>query len=342
MNGRSAVAGSPGIRRHATELTARLVRLGAMVASPPARVASGPAGHLWEQTVLVRRARGATLWNPGYSGPLRHPRQVVTIHDLAPLDRPGDFSSRYRTTVTRIQARLIGAGATVATVSEFSRRRIAATYGVDEEDIAVIPNGISGAFARTAWRPTGDEPTVVAVLGDLSRRKNVAGLVAAWAEVRRRHPRATLTVVGHPPVRRVLTRDTPDSTGMTGVKVVPGPTDTEVADLLAGAHCHVFCPHYEGFGLPALEAAAVGTPQVLADIPPLREIDPPDAVFVDQTRPGEMAGAIIEVLDHPPPPRDRGPDPVLGARYDWDRSADLLAGLLHRMEGHPRAGPDRG
>ena len=332
VNGRPAMAGSPGIRRYAAELGSRLAAGGATIHSPPRRAASGPPGHLWEQVVLARRARGAGLWNPGYSGPLRHPRQVITIHDLAPLDRPGDFTPRYRATVTRMQARLVEAGVTVATVSEFSRERIAATYGINEGDIALIPNGVGAAFRTTSWSPQDEAPRLLAVLGDLSRRKNVAGLMAAWAEVVAARPEATLTIVGRPATRRVLTRDVPDPADNRGVEVVSDLTDTRLAELLAGAHCHVFCPHYEGFGLPALEAAAVGVPQVLADIPPLREIDPPRATFVDPADPAEIAEAVVHTLDHPPAPASET-GAGIAARYDWDRSAQLLVDLFgHRPE----------
>ncbi len=333
INGRAAAAGSPGTRRYATELTSRLEKRGATTARPPAALASGPLGHLWEQTVLAHRARHSALWNPGYSGPLGHHRQVITIHDLAPLDRPEGFTRRYRATVTRVQARLIAAGATVATVSEFSRRRIAATYGLAEADIALVPNGISDAFARTNWRPDPDTPRVVAVLGDLSRRKNVAGLLAAWATVNRHRPEAILTIVGRPPTRRVLTRDTPGPRPVPGTRVVSDLGDQELADLVATAHCHVLCPHYEGFGLPALEAAAVGVPQVLADIAPLREIDPPRATFVNQTDPQEMAAAILDTLDHPPGPPTTDDQAGLRNHYDWDRSATRLHELLTRITG---------
>jgi glycosyltransferase involved in cell wall biosynthesis len=74
-------------------------------------------------------------------------------------------------------------------------------------------------------------------------------------------------------------------------------SDDELARLYRGARCFAYVPLYEGFGLPVLEAMAVGTPVVASDIPALREVAGSAAVFVDPFDPVAIARGLREALE---------------------------------------------
>ena len=67
------------------------------------------------------------------------------------------------------------------------------------------------------------------------------------------------------------------------VQELTGLPDGAVASLLQGAQALLFPSHAEGFGLPALEAAALGTPVIAADLPVFRELLGDFAVYLNVT-----------------------------------------------------------
>jgi len=78
--------------------------------------------------------------------------------------------------------------------------------------------------------------------------------------------------------------------------------------VVAGAAAVIVPSWYEGFGLPALEALACGTPVVASDLPALREVLGDQAELVPPGDPAALAGALARVLDDP------GGEPARAAR----------------------------
>ena len=73
-------------------------------------------------------------------------------------------------------------------------------------------------------------------------------------------------------------------------------TSGQLAGLYRGAQVVVFPSLYEGFGLPAIEALAAGTPLVCSDIPTLREVAADAALYAPVDRPDLMAEEVCRVL----------------------------------------------
>ena len=110
-------------------------------------------GHLWEQIDLPRAARGGVLVNLGNTAPLLAGRgQVVVIHDAGVFDTPSSYSWKFRLWYKGLQRALARAGAQIATVSEFSRQRIAACLDIDPALISVVDEG-GGSHPPRTRRP---------------------------------------------------------------------------------------------------------------------------------------------------------------------------------------------
>jgi glycosyltransferase involved in cell wall biosynthesis len=71
----------------------------------------------------------------------------------------------------------------------------------------------------------------------------------------------------------------------------------ELAELYRGAACLVQASHFEGFGLPMLEAMASGTPVVALDEPALREVGGDAAVFVEEAHLADGMRRALEERD---------------------------------------------
>ena len=82
-----------GVQRYTLELYNRLQTELQPIA--PKKPLHGIAGHIWEQFVLPTRLRGNLLFSPSNTGPLIEERQVVTIHDITPLEHPEWLNPRF-------------------------------------------------------------------------------------------------------------------------------------------------------------------------------------------------------------------------------------------------------
>ena len=220
---------------------------------------------------------------------------VVTLHDLVPLKRRGEYlrlGLRFKLRYLAVQRAAHVIVPTHAVADDAVR-----VLDIPRERIAVIPE----AAARKLHPRGEDEVEAVREryglpkqyllwVGRLTRpdpRKRVAALVRA--------PRTMpLVLVG---AASSWARELPDVT-LTGVL-----SDDELAAIYSGAHALVFPSDDEGFGLPPVEALACGTPVVACDVPALREVLDGRAVLrsVDDLE-GLVAAAEAARRPAPAPP----------------------------------------
>jgi glycosyltransferase involved in cell wall biosynthesis len=240
----------------------------------------------------LRVPREAVLWNPCNYGPLVSRGGVVTIHDVAPFDHPEWFSDGYRQWFTAVVPRLCERARKVATVSSFTKERMVERFGIDADRIEVIPNGCSAERAPAPSDAESVAPYVLAV-GAVDPRKNLAGLQRAMEIVRDRHPEIRLQVTGARPagVFAASTHEWTELDTLTGHV-----DDDELRELYRHARCLVYPSFYEGFGLPPLEAMALGTRAVVSRLPSIEELCGDVAVYVDPYDPYDIARGIERVL----------------------------------------------
>jgi glycosyltransferase involved in cell wall biosynthesis len=191
---------------------------------------------------------------------------VVSMYDLTWEHHPEDFSVAHRYAFmaqARWSARHCRA---VLTCSEFSRQDIIATYGVPSNRVWNVPPSLDGIFSpdrAAAAGPILDRlgvsgPYIVAMGG--AKRRGLPVAIEAW----RRLPsdvRPMFVVVGS---------EAP--TPATGVVHAGRLNDADWSAVLAGATAFCYPTRYEGYGMPALEAAVSGVPVVCAPIGPLPEV----------------------------------------------------------------------
>jgi glycosyltransferase involved in cell wall biosynthesis len=272
--------------------------------------------------------------------PLARAGGLVTVHDLAYL--------RYRETVTgdaAEYAELVPAalrrGANVLAVSQAMAEEISAEYGVGEDRITVAHHGVDPSWARAsplsaaARRRLGLPERYLLFMGNLEPRKNLGTLVRAHAMARAENPEVPqLVLVG------------PAGWGDRWQGVPPDPrnvllagylADEDLRSAVAGAAAVCMPSHYEGFGLPVLEALAAGRPVLASDIPAHREVAQGLATLLPPVDVDAWAGALSDVGDdrHREAHRDAERRAHAGA-FTWRKSAEahLLAyGTAARVGG---------
>lgn len=339
INGRAAVRQEiGGVERWARELSVELPRLRPdryRVLAPRPALAHR-RGQLWEQLALPALTRGSELiLSPANLAPLASARNVVVIHDIAPLLDSADasFGATYARWHRALLPRLARRARAVITDSEAVRGEIAERLGADPDRIAVVPPGVDARFSpaaaagtrRVAARHGLDRPYVLAVGTDVAR-KNL-GLLDAIAP---RLAEAGLDVVLAGSTRPYMPRGT-----YARVRALGYVAEDELPALYAGAAALAMPSRYEGFGLPCLEAMASGTPVVASDRPALREACGGAGLLADPDDPAGFA-AQLERATTDGPARERlvAAGREHAAAFTWQRTAQLVDSvveeLLHR------------
>ena len=280
--------GDHGIGRFATEV---LSRLGGVTVLGGDRSPSSPTDPIW----LARRvvaARPRVFFSPGYNSPLISARPYVcTIHDLIHVEFSASSTTAKRLFFWSVVRRSVRRAARVLTVSEFSRRRIVRWAGIDPGRVVNVGNGVSREFVPQG--PVADTaPGYVLNVGSNRPHKNRERLVAAFAESGvAGERRLVLTGAAERNLQRIATRHGVGSR----IEFTGHVNDQSLAALYRGAVCLVVPSLYEGFGLPALEAMACGTPVIAADNTSLPEVCGDAAVLVHPLDIRALATAIRRV-----------------------------------------------
>ena len=336
VNARVVAQAMGGQQRVTAEI---LSRLGPVEAIAPPQPLGGLKGHLWEQTALAWRARGKLLWSPSASGPLALRRQVVTLHDVAFLDRPEFFAPNFVRAYAALIPRLARRVDKIVTVSEFSRQRIAACLGLDPARIDIIPNGVSAQFRRygedeiAATRAALNLPPRYVLLQATSdRRKNLKRTLEAWRAAQDSlSPDVVLAVTGNLARAHVFGDIGPvEATPRT--HLLGFVDEAHIGPLMAGAQAFLFPSIYEGFGLPIVEAMACGAPVLTADATATGEVAGGAALLVDPLDVNDMAAGIVRLMsDFALRERLRAAGFARARAFDWGEAARMYRDLFARL-----------
>jgi glycosyltransferase involved in cell wall biosynthesis len=288
-----------------------------------------PAIEWWTGRVDV--VHGANFEVP----PARHASRLVTVHDLGTVRYP-EMCDHNTVRYPALIRRAIDHGAHVHAVSQFVADEVQELFGAPPDHLHVIPNGVDEirpGRAQVGHQMAGGSRFVLAV-GTIEPRKNLAALVRAVDLLATDDPDLRLVLAGAPGwgpddvAEAIAGARQPDRIVRLG-RV----TDDQRADLLAGATVLAYPSHYEGFGLPPLEAMAAGTPVVAADRGALPEVLG-DAAEMTGIEPEEIAAGLARVLDDESRRQElvrRGR--ARAALYSWDRCAAELVELYRSLAG---------
>jgi glycosyltransferase involved in cell wall biosynthesis len=255
---------------------------------------------------------------PTFRAPLRSATPlVVTFHDLAVLRHPEAFNRWTRRYSALMLPRVARGAAAIVAVSEFTKRELVELLAVPAEKVRVIPNAVAAPFRREGPASEGD---YVLAVSTLEPRKNLHTLADAFR--RAKLDDCELRLVGARGWGDV------DVNG-DRVRYLGFVSDEELASLYRGARCVAYVSHYEGFGLPVLEALACGAAVVAADLPPIREFVDEAAITVDPADPDSIAAGLEQAVARHDELSAQGPDAA--APYEWGRTAAETLALYREV-----------
>ncbi len=316
-----------GVERYAHEITKRL-------GSPkrflqPNRPLGQITGHMWEQFLLPNLiSKNELLWSPANAGPWSVSDQVITIHDASVFDHPEWFRPTFAAW-TRLSWKILAKRAkTIITVSEFSKQRLKHHLGLPDEKIHVVYNGVGKPFEPQSAKCVEDVKDKYGIkkpyflfVGTLEPRKNLKTLLKAWSMagldahelfISGEDGKVFANYVGHASSASYV-------------------SDNDLPALYSGASAFVFPSFYEGFGLPALEAMACGTPVITSSTTALAEVFGDAALLVSPGKTEDIACAmqtIVEDKSFAMKLREKGL--MKASEFTWEKSARETEVILRK------------
>ena len=330
---------SAGIARYAQSLVTALREI------PDLKIAELGGGQVLERGTLRKKiltARQDLLWypllarrtakriradvyhSPLLRGPLRkgRPPFVMTVHDLVPVLYPETMSGWHRMYTSRLIRRMVNAADRIIVPSHDTASDLDSLLHVGPEKIRVIPNGVDAQFFGKPLSASVEKTPYVLFVGTPEPRKNLSRLVAAMALLREQGLAEKLIVVGAGGWGEAM----PDAIGVHRIGRV---SDDALHALYANASCLALPSLHEGFGLPALEAMASGTPVVAGNTGALPEVTGGAAILVDPLSIAAIADGIETAI------AERARLTPLGLararEFTWEKAAAMTANVYREL-----------
>lgn len=285
---------------------------------------------------MVRKSHADLFYSPEAHGCTRvSTPQLITIHDLGferrPQDLPRVLADHYRKRTPELAHR----AAAILTVSEDVRKDLIEIYSIPVEKIHLVSPALPDFFDQNRVGAHEVSPLdtelYFAVLGAIHPRKNPETVLKAFQLYRERGGRAALVFIGKPfgfyeDAFKALISKHPFR---SDIKTLGWVGQREKRVLLGRARALLFPSWFEGFGLPILEAFALGVPVLASNRSSLPEVGGDAAVYLEPGDADAWALAMLDLEGQIP----AGFEPRARARldaYSWDRSVGVLEDLMVR------------
>jgi glycosyltransferase involved in cell wall biosynthesis len=293
------------------------------------------------------RRRPVDVLHVQYTAPPFTPCPVVaSIHDLSFEHLPETFKRRSRAQLRLTVRCTVRKAAQILTLSEFSRRDIIETYGVDPARVAVTPLAAPPHFApvtdetklQGVRRRYGIERDYILSVGSIQPRKNLKRLIGAYSLLRGSRSQGKLpqlVLVGKrgwlfdEVLRSVDEHRQDNDIVLTGY--VP---EDDLPALYSGALCFSYPSYFEGFGLPVVEAMQCGAPVIAGNRSSLPEVVESAGLLVDPFDERKLAEAIAKMIDDPDYRGELRAKGLARARaFSWTNTARLTLQAYERAVG---------
>lgn len=261
--------------------------------------------------------------------------QIIAIHDLNFRHRPEDLPSWAVKYYNKRFPRFADAASKIITVSNFSKRDIIDSYGVDKQKIIVAPNALPSqninlyneAKARERLLKMTHSEAYFIFVGAIHQRKNLVRLIQAFHQLQQKWKKPLHLIIaggvqGH---YRKEWMSSLHELSIQNLHLTGRITEDEKKVWIRESKALVYPSLYEGFGIPILEAWKQETAVICSDSSAMPEIAGDAALLIDPQSIESIAQAMESILSS-----EKIRDKLIQSgsqrliNYSWDRSADLV------------------
>jgi glycosyltransferase involved in cell wall biosynthesis len=314
------------------------VRAPAGIGSRTIPLAGGRVGRLLYQRVLLpfdaSRQRGeepvdrvllldayAPVWRPQ-----SRVRYASLVHDVLPLTHPALWPPAKRLVKRTAFATLRRARPTLFTSTEHNARQIQQLLGLQARVVRFGCGQIHDVEADAALEnPLPERHPYLVYVGALEPRKDLLSLIVAFeqsGELLDRQLRLTIVGNGEEGYVRTLRERVARSPSRERIELMQHADRDTTLGLISGAAALVFPSLAEGFGLPILEALALGTPAVASDIPEISSWAGDSILYVPPGQPTNWVAPIEAAVNTDTARRRAGQ--TFARNYRWLKCAEDL------------------
>lgn len=232
-------------------------------------------------------------------------KSVVFIYDLSFLHFP-EYAHKKAQKLLSAQVPIAALKAThIITISNYIKSEIVEQFKVPAQKVSVIYPAVDKAifYRRPASQVAatrnkfGLNKPYILFIGTLEPRKNIEGLLKAYAllpaPLKNKY---LLAIAGGKGWQDEKLNRSLSHFPKSSLKLIDKPTDEDLASLYSGAATFVFPSHYEGFGMPPLEAMACGAPVIASNNSSLPEVTGSAALLINSSNPEEITKALAKIL----------------------------------------------
>ncbi|WP_417447434.1 glycosyltransferase family 4 protein [Kangiella sp.] len=269
--------------------------------------------------------------SPSYNCPLFwHRKSIITIHDLMHINFPEYAGLKNKIYYEYLVKPVCEKSPLIFTVSEYTKNEIVQWCGVDPEKIVVVYNGVDDKY-HVNVKPYKHVRPYLFYVGDKKMHKNIYRLLSAYkkSDAMNSHDLILSGSENDEIIKWVNELDIAQKVKFSGF--IP---ENDLPGYYKGATALVFPSLYEGFGLPIIEAMAVGTPVLTSNVTSMPEIAGNAAWLVDPKDISDISNGI-NVLVTENSVRSKLIEKGLerATMFNWERSREIWNSSIEAVVG---------
>jgi glycosyltransferase involved in cell wall biosynthesis len=263
-------------------------------------------------------------------------KNIITIHDIAPVILPEIHSKIYYYDFKMILPRLIKNTDSIIVPSKSTKEDLISKLEVDENKIDVIPLGVDNAFYKPIKRDPiimdkyGIKGDYILYLGSYNPRKNLKNLILAFADIINdiKHDLVLVGPISKEYIVKIIEKYAKSNEfkmELLNRIILSGYVENnDLPCLYSSASALIFPSLYEGFGLPPLEAMACGTPVVTSNNSSIKEIGGNDCLYIkNPLNYKDISIEILKILNDDKLQQKLSRKGIKRAKtYQWDKMVD--------------------
>lgn len=274
--------------------------------------------------------------------PTRRAKTLLTVHDLSFIRHPQGAVDTLRRWLNKVVPRSLAQADHVLADSESTKQDLIELFQVDPARITVVGAGVDQRFqpiiepnqrelVRKRCHLPAEEKFILG-LGTLEPRKNFTGLIEAYSASPVRESHHLVIAGGKGWLYDDIFKAAAVSPVADRIHLIGFVADDDLPTLYSLADIFAYPSHYEGFGIPVIEAMACGTPVVCADNSSLPEVAGQAAWQVPATDRGALAEALFQVATDQPFREQAIEEGFKQAqKFNWLAATERLLGVYQQF-----------
>lgn len=271
-------------------------------------------------------------------------KSIIFVYDLSFIHASKYHVQNFAKFMARVVPKSIKKATHIVTISENSKNEIMEEYGTPVEKISVVYPAVnhkkfyprSTEEIKFVKRKFNIQGPYILCVGTVEPRKNLIGLLRSFEMLPDKlKSKYTLVISGgkgwlddeiNSEFNKISSNYEVIKTGYVD--------DEDLPALFSGADLFVFPSHYEGFGMPPLEAMACGTPVVVGNNSSLPEVVGSAGILVDSNNIESIMLSIEKVLSSQQLQKDliaAGRKQAL--KFTWEKSGEDFKKVLEKVAG---------